>query len=46
MNALYRAVIVATLISAVLFIPVTKAFDSTGPFSFGTSTALRWSVSW
>ncbi len=35
MNALYRAVLVATLISAVLFIPVTKAFDSTGKFSFG-----------
>jgi K(+)-stimulated pyrophosphate-energized sodium pump len=35
MNALYRAVIVATVISAILFIPVTKAFDSTGPFSFG-----------
>jgi K(+)-stimulated pyrophosphate-energized sodium pump len=35
MNALYRAVLVATVISAVLFIPVTKAFDSTGPFSFG-----------
>jgi K(+)-stimulated pyrophosphate-energized sodium pump len=29
MNALYRAVIVATLISAVLFIPVTKAFVGT-----------------
>jgi K(+)-stimulated pyrophosphate-energized sodium pump len=29
MNALYRAVLVATVISAVLFIPVTKAFVGT-----------------
>jgi K(+)-stimulated pyrophosphate-energized sodium pump len=35
MNALYRAVIVATVISAVLFIPVTMGFDSSGRFSFG-----------
>ncbi|HEX6952396.1 MAG TPA: sodium-translocating pyrophosphatase [Gaiellaceae bacterium] len=35
MNALYRAVLVATFISAVLFIPITKGFDSTGPYSFG-----------
>src|SRR6185437_10425555 len=35
MNALYRAVIVATVISALIFIPVTQAFDTTGPFSFG-----------
>jgi K(+)-stimulated pyrophosphate-energized sodium pump len=35
MNALYRAVIVATVISAVLFIPITMGFDSTGRFSFG-----------
>ncbi|MBV8257023.1 MAG: sodium-translocating pyrophosphatase [Actinobacteria bacterium] len=35
MNALYRAVIVATLISAAIFIPVTKAFASTGNFTFG-----------
>jgi K(+)-stimulated pyrophosphate-energized sodium pump len=35
MNALYRAVLVATVISAVLFIPITKAFDTSGPFSFG-----------
>jgi K(+)-stimulated pyrophosphate-energized sodium pump len=35
MNALYRAVIVATVISAILFIPVTKSFDTTGDFSFG-----------
>ncbi|HZR94400.1 MAG TPA: sodium-translocating pyrophosphatase [Gaiellaceae bacterium] len=34
MNALYRAVIVATVLSAVGFIPVTMAFDG-GPFSFG-----------
>jgi K(+)-stimulated pyrophosphate-energized sodium pump len=35
MNALYRAVLVATLISALLFIPVTMGFDSSGDFSFG-----------
>ena len=35
MNALYRAVIVATVISALIFIPVTQAFDTTGSFSFG-----------
>jgi len=35
MNALYRAVLVATVISAVLFIPITKAFDTTGAYSFG-----------
>ncbi|TML78580.1 MAG: sodium-translocating pyrophosphatase [Actinobacteria bacterium] len=35
MNALYRAVIVATVISALIFIPVTQAFDTTGRFSFG-----------
>jgi K(+)-stimulated pyrophosphate-energized sodium pump len=35
MNALYRAVLVATVISAVLFIPVTKAFDTSGNYSFG-----------
>jgi K(+)-stimulated pyrophosphate-energized sodium pump len=35
MNALYRAVIVATVISALIFIPVTKAFDTSGNFSFG-----------
>jgi K(+)-stimulated pyrophosphate-energized sodium pump len=35
MNALYRAVLVATLISAILFIPITMGFDSTGSFSFG-----------
>jgi K(+)-stimulated pyrophosphate-energized sodium pump len=35
MNALYRAVIVATVISAVLFIPITMGFDSSGRFSFG-----------
>jgi K(+)-stimulated pyrophosphate-energized sodium pump len=34
MNALYRAVIVATVVSAVGFIPVTMAFDG-GRFSFG-----------
>jgi len=35
MNALYRAVIVATIISALIFIPVTQAFDSSGKFAFG-----------
>jgi K(+)-stimulated pyrophosphate-energized sodium pump len=35
MNALYRAVIVATVISALIFIPITQAFDSSGDFSFG-----------
>src|SRR5437762_521986 len=35
MNALYRSVLVATVISAVIFIPVTKAFCTTGRFSFG-----------
>ena len=35
MNALYRAVIVATLISALLFWPITTAFDTSGNFSFG-----------
>ncbi len=33
MNALYRAVLVATVLSAIGFIPVTMAFDD-GPFSF------------
>jgi K(+)-stimulated pyrophosphate-energized sodium pump len=35
MNALYRAVLVATVISALIFIPVTQAFDTTGRFAFG-----------
>jgi K(+)-stimulated pyrophosphate-energized sodium pump len=35
MNALYRSVLVATVLSAIAFWPVTKAFDSTGDFSFG-----------
>ncbi len=34
MNALYRAVLVATVLSALGFIPVTMAFDN-GPYSFG-----------
>jgi len=34
MNALYRAVLVATVLSALGFIPVTMAFDTSGPFSF------------
>ena len=33
-NALYKSVIVATILSALGFIPVTLAFDD-GPFSFG-----------
>jgi K(+)-stimulated pyrophosphate-energized sodium pump len=33
-NALYKSVIVATVLSALGFIPVTLAFDD-GPFSFG-----------
>jgi K(+)-stimulated pyrophosphate-energized sodium pump len=35
MNALYRAVFVATVISGVLFIPITYAFRSSGKFAFG-----------
>jgi K(+)-stimulated pyrophosphate-energized sodium pump len=35
MNALYRAVLVASIISALIFIPVTQAFDTTGRYSFG-----------
>jgi K(+)-stimulated pyrophosphate-energized sodium pump len=35
MNALYRAVFVATVVSAVLFIPVTYGFRTSGRFSFG-----------
>jgi K(+)-stimulated pyrophosphate-energized sodium pump len=35
MNALYRAVLVATVISALLFIPITMGFDSSGKYSFG-----------
>jgi len=34
MNALYKAILVATVLSAVGFIPVTMAFDG-GKFSFG-----------
>ncbi|HEY7560595.1 MAG TPA: sodium-translocating pyrophosphatase, partial [Gaiellaceae bacterium] len=34
MNALYKAVVVATVLSAIGFIPVTMAFDG-GAFSFG-----------
>src|SRR5881398_3537794 len=33
MNALYKAVLVATVLSAIGFIPITLAFDG-GPFSF------------
>jgi K(+)-stimulated pyrophosphate-energized sodium pump len=35
MNALYRAVIVATVISALIFIPVTKAFSGSAPVTPG-----------
>jgi K(+)-stimulated pyrophosphate-energized sodium pump len=34
MNALYRAVLVATVLSAIGFIPIISAFDG-GPFTFG-----------
>ena len=34
MNALYRAVLVATVLSAAGFIPITMAFDTTGKYSF------------
>jgi len=34
MNALYRAVLVATVLSALGFIPITMAFDTSGRFSF------------
>ena len=34
MNALYRSVLVATVLSAVGFIPITMAFDTTGRYSF------------
>jgi K(+)-stimulated pyrophosphate-energized sodium pump len=34
MNALYKAVLVATILSAAGFIPVTMGFDSSGKFSF------------
>ncbi len=34
MNALYKAVLVATVLSAAGFIPVTMGFDSSGKFSF------------
>ncbi len=35
MNALYRSVLVATVLSAIGFIPITMGFDSPGSFSFG-----------
>jgi K(+)-stimulated pyrophosphate-energized sodium pump len=34
MNALYRSVLVATVLSALGFIPITMGFDSSGKFSF------------
>jgi len=38
MNALYRAVLVATLISAVIFIPVIKAFVAQTPMAHGAAS--------
>jgi K(+)-stimulated pyrophosphate-energized sodium pump len=35
MNALYLAVVVATAISAAIFVPITMAFDAGGRFAFG-----------
>src|SRR4051812_44559153 len=34
MNALYRSVLIATVLSALGFIPITMGFDSSGQFSF------------
>jgi K(+)-stimulated pyrophosphate-energized sodium pump len=34
MNALYRSVLVATVLSAIGFIPIIKGFDTSGKFSF------------
>jgi K(+)-stimulated pyrophosphate-energized sodium pump len=34
MNALYRSVLVATVLSAIGFIPIIKGFDTSGRFSF------------
>src|SRR5205085_9761864 len=34
MNALYRSVLIATVLSALGFIPITMGFDSSGRFSF------------
>jgi K(+)-stimulated pyrophosphate-energized sodium pump len=34
-NALYKAVIAATILSAIGFVPITLGFDSSGSFSFG-----------
>ena len=45
MNALYRAVLVATLISALLFIPVTKAFVGTAVHANSIGTVVPVSVS-
>ena len=44
MNALYKAVAVATVLSAIGFIPVTMAFDE-GRFSFGELYRPRSSAS-
>ena len=45
MNALYRAVLVATLISALLFIPVTKAFVGTAVHANNLGAGVVVSVS-
>ena len=45
MNALYRAVLVATLISALLFIPVTKAFVGTAVHANSLGDVVALSVS-
>jgi K(+)-stimulated pyrophosphate-energized sodium pump len=45
MNALYRAVLVATLISALLFIPVTKAFVGTAVHANSLGNVVALSVS-
>ena len=43
MNALYRAVLVATVISALLFIPVTKAFVGTAVSANSLGSVVLWS---
>ena len=40
-NALYKAVLVATVLSAIGFIPVTKALRRTPATTSGTSTCRR-----
>src|SRR5207248_8279258 len=43
MNALYRAVLVATVISALIFIPVTKAFVGHATGALGVHTVSTYS---